>query len=62
MLMVVESANSDRPSTGFCIDPLLGGKYAVACLKDYCQNCVQLGLQVLGMLQFQLFDLSSYLR
>jgi hypothetical protein len=28
MLLAVKSANTDRPSTGFCNEPLLGGKYA----------------------------------
>ena len=28
MLLVAETANTDRPPIGFCIDLLLGGKYA----------------------------------
>jgi hypothetical protein len=29
MVLVEKSADADRPSTGFCNDWLLGGKYAV---------------------------------
>jgi hypothetical protein len=28
MFLVVETANTDRPPIGFCIDWLLGSKYA----------------------------------
>ncbi len=28
MLMAVENVNGDRPSTGFCNEPLIGFKYA----------------------------------